>query len=68
MKKKLPLPLSIDCGGLSKKHFKMLVEQLQFYFDEVEVWSDVIMASKPRSMGRYGEAWRVFDRYSVKVQ
>ena len=67
MKKELPVPLSIDCEGLSQKRIRKLAEQLSPCFGEVQVWGDEITASKPRSMHHYDVAWQIIDRYNIKA-
>ena len=68
MKKQLPLPLKIDCTGLSRKHAFELADKLVKHFDLVEMWDDdEIVAHKPRSYYDYGQAWDIIDRYGVKA-
>lgn len=67
MRKELPIPLSINCKGLSPRRIQKLVDILPVYFSKVEVWDDEITAGKPKSLRHYEDAWRMLDRYEVKV-
>ena len=67
MKKHFPLPLNIDCSSVSQKRIQKLADILPVYFSKVEVWDDEITAGKPKSPHHYEDAWRMLDRYEVKV-
>ena len=67
MKKSLPLPLQIDCSGLSKKRIADLTDRLRMHFKEVIVWNKEISAGKPLSKGHYEAGWRIIDRCGVKA-
>lgn len=67
MKKKLPLPLVIDCDGLSKKLTAELADRLSMHFKDVKIWSDEIEASKPLNGWHYEQAWLELDKFGVKV-
>lgn len=67
MKHKLPTPLTIDCSGLCPKRAQLLHERMKRCFAKVEVWGDEITAGKPKSPHHYEDAWRMLDRYEVKV-
>ena len=40
MKKKFPLPLKINCEGLSRKLINDLADQLRLHFRDVQIWAD----------------------------
>lgn len=68
MKHQFPLPLKIDCSGLSQKRTCELADKLAEHFDTVEHWGDgEISAHKPKGMYHYGLAWNLIDRYGVKA-
>lgn len=67
MKKRLPLPLIIDCSGITPKTAAELANRLTPYFDTVELFADTIRAIKPVNAYRYGLAWRLLDYFNVKV-
>lgn len=49
MKKKFPLPLKINCEGLSKKHALRLAWALEEHFDYVEIFGLLRRSSFLRS-------------------
>ena len=67
MKKRFPLPLQIDCNGLSAGAIQELADRLCFCFYDVTIWGDEITAANPVSGDRYIAAWNILDRYGVKV-
>ena len=67
MKKNFPLPLTIDCEGLSKKIIADLADRLAMHFVDVKVFGDDIEAYKPLSMADYSAAWNIIDRFGVKA-
>ena len=60
-------PLKIDCDGLSQKLVFDLADRLRLHFVDVEVFGNEISASKPLSHYHYDEAWRILDKFGVKV-
>ena len=68
MKKKLPLPLSIDCTGLDDPLISNLATHLRRHFRNVEIWRDEIVAAEPLNNYHYEAAWFILDRFDVKVQ
>ena len=67
MKKKLPLPLSIDCTGLDEPLIINLATLLRRHFRNVEIWHDEIVAAEPFSGYHYEAAWLILDRFDVRV-
>ena len=67
MKKNFPLPLTIDCEGLSKKSIADLADRLSMHFVDVKIWGEEIIAHKPLSMANYSAAWNIIDRFGVKA-
>lgn len=67
MKRYFPIPLRIDCGGLSMKRAIELADKLVEHFDKVELWCDEIVAHKPINYLHYELAWRILDCFGVKV-
>ena len=67
MKKKFPLPLTVNCKGLSRKLIADLADRLSMLFEDVSIEGDDIIAHKPLGMNRYEHAWRLFDKFGVKV-
>ena len=67
MKRQFPLPLQIDCDGLSRKRTLELVGRLRAHFADVQFWGDEITAGKPLDLQHYIAAWQILDRYGVKV-
>lgn len=65
--KSFPLPLKIICKGFSEKKIYQLVDDIYIYFDTVEIYNDILYAIKPLSDRHYHKAWKVLDRYGVKV-
>ena len=67
MKRQFPLPLKIDCVGLSSKLINDLADRLALHFDTVAIWGDEITAANPLDMAHYDIAWRIIDRFGVKA-
>ena len=67
MKRYFPLPLKIDCSGLSPKSINDLADRLRLHFFDVDVFSDTIYAAKPVNQFRYEKAWQIIDEFSVKA-
>lgn len=67
MKRQFPLPLKIDCSGLSQKSIADLADRLRIHFFDVDVFSDTIFAAKPVDQFRYEKAWRILDLFGVKA-
>ena len=65
MKKKFPLPLKINCEGLSRKLIDDLADQLRIHFRDVRIWEDEITAANPLGGMHYEIAWRIIDRFGV---
>ena len=65
--KTFPLPLKIICKGFSEKKISRLADDIGDYFDELELYNDILYAIRPLSERDYNKAWKVFDRYGVKV-
>ena len=60
-------PLKIDCDGLSQKLIFDLADRLRLHFVDVDVFGDEISASKPLNHYHYDMAWRILDKFGVKV-
>ena len=67
MKRTFPLPLQIDCEGLSKKLIAELADRLSMHFENVSVIGTDIEAGNPISPEHYFAAWKIFDKFGVKV-
>lgn len=67
MKKKFPLPLKVNCEGLSRKLIDDLADQLRHHFRDVQIWEDEITAANPLGGGHYEIAWRILDRFGVNA-
>ena len=67
MKRQFPMPLKIDCSGLSQKSINDLADRLRLHFFDVDVFSDTIYAAKPVNQLRYEKAWRILDLFAVNV-
>lgn len=67
MKRNFPLPLVIDCDGLSKKLIADLADRLAMHFENVKIEGDDIVAEKPLGFSHYDTAWQILDRFGVKV-
>lgn len=68
MKKKFPLPLKVNCEGLSRKLIDDLADQLRHHFRDVQIWEDgEITAANPLGGGHYEIAWRIIDRFGVRA-
>lgn len=67
-KQQLPLPLEIDCTGLSRKLIRDLADRLSVHFVDVITHDDSITAAKPFNMKSYADAWDIIDRYGVKAR
>lgn len=67
MKKSFPLPLIIDCGGLSKNLIAELADRLALHFVDVKICGDEIVAHKPLDFWHYDSAWRILERFGVKA-
>lgn len=65
MKRKFPLPLTINCDGLSKKRTVELANLLVPHFDQVSLCGEDIVADKPLSGFHYDAAWKILDRYGI---
>ena len=65
--KNFPLPLKIDCQFLGDSLIAELKYLLSSHFARVEQLTDTLWAIKPRDAWHYGRAWRILDRYGVKV-
>ena len=65
-KKIFPLPLKIDCSGLSQKAVYELADRLAFYFYDVDIVVDTVFAENPVSEHHYWSAWKILDLYDVK--
>lgn len=67
MKNQFPLPLTIDCDGLSQKLIADLADRLAMHFEDVKAFDDEIEAYKPLSMANYDAAWNIIDKFGVKA-
>ena len=67
MKRHFPIPLKIDCSGLSQKAIADLADRLRIHFFDVDIFSDTIFAAKPVNQLRYEKAWRIIDLFGVKA-
>ena len=67
MKKKFPLPLIIDCEGLSRNRMIELVGRLKAHFVKVDFSDEEITAEDPLDLNHYHAAWSILDAYGVKV-
>lgn len=68
MKKKFPLPLKVNCEGLSRKLIDDLADQLRHHFRDVQIcWEDEITAVDPLGYTHYEIAWRILDRFGVRA-
>lgn len=68
MKKHFPIPLQIDCDGLSRKRILELFGRLKAHFVNAELLDDdTIVVSKPIDLQHYDAAWQLIDKYGVKV-
>lgn len=69
MKKQFPTPLYIFCDGLSRKLAAQLADLLCEHFELVEFDDNnlTIIAHKPLNNRHYDLAWRLLDKYCVKV-
>lgn len=67
MKRKFPVPLIVDCGGLTKMHIKILAGHLNEHFFNVKILGNEISASEPTDEKHYGMGWKLCDRWGVKV-
>ena len=65
MKKKIPLPLKVNCEGLSRKLINDLADQLRHHFRDVQIWGDEITAAGTLGYTHYEIAWRIIDRFGV---
>ena len=65
--KVFPMPMTIDCDGLSTKWIRELADHLSMYFEQVVVFGDDITVNQPVSIKHYNAAWRILDHYGVKV-
>ena len=65
--KVFPMPMTIDCEGLSRKWISEIADHLSMYFEQVVIDGDDIIVGKPISMKHYNTAWLILDRYGVKV-
>lgn len=61
------LPLKIDCDGLSQKLIVDLADRLRLHFVDVDVFGETIYAANPLGKNHYDAAWRILDRFGVKV-
>lgn len=67
MKFKQP-PLKVYCNGLRLFQIYNLFNELSLHFREVKIWGeDEIFAETPHDDFHYGKAWRVLDKFKVKV-
>ena len=60
-------PLRVDCDGLSRKLIAELAYQLTPFFTVTELVDKIIYCHKPRSSWHYNIAWRILDKFAVKV-
>lgn len=67
MKREFPLPLNINCDGLSQKRITELADRLSLHFADVKIFGDDIVATRPLSLNHYEAAWQIIDRYGVKA-
>lgn len=68
--KSFPVPLIVDCSFLGESLIRELRYRLEKHFKDVERFnnsSDTLWCIKPLSERDYHRAWKVLDRYGVKV-
>ena len=67
MKKKFPVPLDLDCNGLSTKLILELADELREFFEVVDVNGDEISADDLISDDFRGEVESLIKFYAVEV-
>lgn len=64
---KKPVPLIIDCEGLSQKKISELADELDMLFRDVAVRGESIIVQTPISKGHYEQAIETAERYGVRI-
>lgn len=67
-KQRLPLPLEIDCTGLSVKLIRDIADRLRLHFVDVVIAGTDITASNPLNQRHYDAAWNIIDSFGVKAR
>ncbi len=68
LRHRLPLPLEIDCAGLSGKLIRDLAARLSLHFVDVKLSGTDITAGNPLNQKHYDAAWNIIDRFGVKAR
>lgn len=68
LRDRLPLPLEIDCAGLSGKLIRDLADRLKPHFANVKREGTDITAASPLNQKHYDAAWNIIDRFGVKAR
>ena len=67
MKKDFPLPLVLDCDGLSSKLVEELGDELRLSFEVVDISGDEITARVPSRSDYHDDVESLIKTYDVQV-
>ena len=65
--KQTPMPIRIDCEGLSGKRISELADDLDMLFRDVTVQGEYITVSKAFSKVHYEQALEILESYGVRI-